>query len=490
MSVSRSNHKTAKSSGPTKTSPAASASECKANGRMSIVPGPTYGEMRDPRQIDSSVTRRARRALTENELDPVNLFNIHWYDQSGHVRYIVLPRELTGVNANILVLIGSGFPSGSHKVGPAYSTLIEGEIKGEIRPGEKTILGPSTGNFGIGTAYVSTLKGYRAIIIMPDSMSFERYERIRKYGGMLELTPGTESDVILTLEKTYELKKDPDNYTLAQFELLPNYRFHRYVTGAACLAAAREVGDGRIACFVSAPGSAGTLAAGDEIKSVFNDCSVVAMEPRQCATLYDNLRGQHRIEGIGDKMVTLIHNVLTTDYVCLVHDDDCLVGLKLLQDGARILERSFGVSAKVARSLVGIFGISGIGNILASIKMARYLDLSARETVVTVATDGFDRYPSVMVDLGKRMGRLGDGAIDDRLLARWGKDAFHGADAEEILDVRGSAQKDRLYKQKAQMWTRFGYSRAYLDQMKKMDFWEKEYKEIPAIDREIAALRG
>jgi len=98
---------------------------------------------------------------------------------------------------------------------------------------------------------------------------------------------------------------------------------------------------------------------------------------------------------------------------------------------------------------VGLFGISGVGNILASIKMAKYLDLSARETVVTVATDSFDRYPSVMADLGKRMGRLGDGAIDEKLMGRWAREVFHGIDTEEILDVRGSAQKERLYKQKA-----------------------------------------
>jgi len=86
---------------------------------------------------------------------------------------------------------------------------------------EHTILGPSTGNFGIGTAYVSKLLGFRAIVIMPDSMSKERYERIKRYGGELELTPGSESDVILTLEKTRELMKNPKNKALAQFELFP-----------------------------------------------------------------------------------------------------------------------------------------------------------------------------------------------------------------------------------------------------------------------------
>ncbi|MBI3892667.1 MAG: pyridoxal-phosphate dependent enzyme [Candidatus Wallbacteria bacterium] len=437
-----------------------------------------------------AVLRKAADAARRDELNPANLFNIHWRDPKGSkVRKLVLPPSLTGVKANVVVLVGRDFPSGSHKVGPAYSTLVEGEVKGEIRPGEKTVLGPSTGNFGIGTAYVSKLKGYKCVVIMPDGMSKERYERIRKYGGALDLTPGTESDVILTLERTYALKKNPKNYPLAQFELLPNYRFHRYVTGRSALEAAQDVGDGRIACFVSAPGSAGTLAAGDEIKSVFPDAAVAAVEPRECATLYSNLRGQHRIEGIGDKMVTLIHNLLTTDYVVLVHDDDCVMGVKLFHEAGHILTKVMGLDGKLVRALAGVFGVSGVCNVLGAIKMARQLDLGANQNVVTIATDGIDRYYSVVKELEERTGRIDDHSIDDRVLARWAREIFLGADTDEILDVRGAKQKKRLFDQKEEVWTQFGYGKTYLDTMKKQSFWDAEYALIPEMDREIAKLR-
>ena len=174
-------------------------------------------------------------------MDPINLFNITWRGPDRQIRHVVLPKELTGVAANIVVMVGRHFPSGSHKVGPAYSTLMEGELAGEIEPGVHTMIGPSTGNFGIGTAYVSRLKGYPAIVIMPEGMSEERYQRIRQYGGELDLTPGSESDVILVLERTEHYKKDPKNKVLAQFELLPNYRFHRYVTGRSALEAAQAL---------------------------------------------------------------------------------------------------------------------------------------------------------------------------------------------------------------------------------------------------------
>src|SRR5208282_4015984 len=214
-----------------------------------FVPGPTYAEMLDPVTLPAALRNKALAAAQGDELDPANLFNITWRGPDHSIRHVVMPKELTGVKANIVVLVAHFFPSGSHKVGPAYSTLMEGELAGEIEPGKSTTIGPSTGNFGIGVAYVSRLKGYPAIVIMPEGMSAERYQRIRHYGGQLDLTPGSESDVILVLERTQEYRKDPGNKVLAQFELLPNYRFHRYVTGRSALEAAKSYGNGRVAVF-------------------------------------------------------------------------------------------------------------------------------------------------------------------------------------------------------------------------------------------------
>jgi cysteine synthase len=422
------------------------------------VSGPTYDEMLHPAKTPPALRRDALAILGQDELNPIHLFNINWRDEFDRVRHVILPQSLTGVEANIIVMLGCHFPSGSHKVGPAYATLMEGELAGEIAPGRSTIIGPSTGNFGIGVAYIAKLKGYPSVVIMPEQMSAERYERIRKYGGKLDLTPGSESDVILVLERTEEYKKDPRNKVLAQFELLPNYRFHRHVTGGSALEAVAGHGNGRVAAFVAAPGSAGTLAAGDQIKARFPDAVVCALEPRECSTLYNNGRGTHRIEGIGDKMVTLIHNVLTTDYVALIHDGDCVRGLKAVQDGPW--------------GLAGLFGVSGICNILGSIKMAKHLGLGKDDNVVTIATDGFDRYPSVVATVS-------DGRAE----------IFNSADTSEILDVRSRPEKERLFRQKEEVWTKFNYSREYLERMKSPGFWDSEYARIPEIDEAWAARR-
>ena len=439
------------------------------------VPGPTYQEMLHPELLPPAGA---------DELDPINLFNITWRGPDSRIRHIVLPRELTGIAANIVVLIGRYFPSGSHKVGPAYATLMEGELAGEIQPGENTIIGPSTGNFGIGVAYISHLKGYPAIVIMPEQMSDERYQRIRQYGGQLDLTPGSESDVILVLQRTEHYKKDPRNKILAQFELLSNYRFHRYVTGRSALEAAAQYGNGRVAAFVSAPGSAGTLAAADEIKARYPECLVCALEPKECSTLYNNGRGTHRIEGIGDKMVTLIHNVLTTDYLALIHDDDCVMGLELLERRRSLVERLLGRPRGYLDSLAGMFGISTICNIVGAIRMARYLGLGPEDNVVTIATDGMDRYPSVLANLEKRRGPL-----DDAMLSASFEEIFRGGDVRDILDLRPPEQKQRLFGYKEQVWTGFGYSRPYLESMKSQSFWDAEFDKIHGIDEGLLAVR-
>jgi cysteine synthase len=468
---------------------------------LKYTPGPTYDEMENPARLPEAV-RRAALEARKNELNPFNLFNITWRNALNKPRYVVLPKELTGTRANIIVLTACSFPSGSHKVGPAYATMAEAEALGKVTH-DMTIIGPSTGNFGIGTAYISRLKGFKCIVVMPEEMSDERYERIRKYGGDLILTPGCESDVILVLERVVEFKHDPTKLVLGQFELMPNYRFHRYTTGRAALEAASAIGNGKVAAFVSAPGSAGTIAAADEIKAKYPDATVVAVEPKECSTLTNGGRGVHRIEGIGDKMVTLIHNVLNTDYVLAVHDYDTVKGLYVFHHlGAEGLSQLVGAKLTGRRPNEDLchscecskeafdfyqkcFGISSICNIMGAIRTAHFLGLGDEDNVVTVATDGFDRYPSVMQDLEQMIGRPIDGA----LMAQWFEQIFRTWNHADFLDVRSREQKDRLFRMKEETWLCFEYTKEYLDKMKSQAFWDEEYALIPKMNEVIAELR-
>ncbi len=444
--------------------------------------GPNYAEMFNPQTLPSDVLK-AVHVAKEDEFDPLNLFNITWRKADGTINKIVIPKAFTGVDANIVVLLGKDYPSGSHKVGPAYSTLIEGLVDGDIEPGKHKILGPSTGNFGIGVSYVCHLLNFDATVIMPDNMSKERYERIKAYGANLTLTPGTESDVILTLQKTHEMAQDPLNYSLAQFELLPNYRFHRHVTGQSIVEAVAGIGNGRVASFVSAPGSAGTLAAGDHLKTTYPEVKITAVEPYECATLTNKGKGQHRIEGIGDKMCTLIHNVLNTDFITLIKDEHAVRILKIWRDAHDVLEAQ-GIPKTFLETYRDAFGVSGFCNILGAIKMAKHLKLGPSDNIVTIATDGFDRYDSVIEAMKDRYLEL-----EPFVFKRWYQDIVKDMSTQHILDTRHQEEKDRLFKQKEDDWLPFGYDKTYLEHMKNPAFWEKEYQKVHHYNEKIIQKR-
>ena len=369
-----------------------------------MITGPTFEEMLHPHKIAAATRAKALAARSADPLDPINLFNITWRDASDKIYHVVLPKSLTGVDAEIVVIYGKEFPSGSHKVGAAYSVLLELELFGEVDPKVHTLVWPSTGNYGIGGAWVGGRMGCQSIVVLPEGMSRERFERIQSYGATINKTTGSESNVKEIYDETHRLTaSDPNIRILNQFEVMGNYRFHYHVTGNTIveLAAdlqARGIGNGKVAAYVSAMGSAGTIAAGDRLKQVWPDHKIVGLEPIQCPTLYNNGYGTHDIQGIGDKHVTWIYNVLNMDALMCIDDMECKKGLQVFaESGARetLVER-YGVEPELVEQLGGLFGISGICNILGAIKTAKYYNLGAGETVVTVATDALDRYHSVM----------------------------------------------------------------------------------------------
>jgi cysteine synthase len=446
--------------------------------------GPTFAEMRDPSRLPASVRQRALKAIEESPLDPVNLFNITWKDERNRVRHLVLPDALTGVSAKIVVLLGRFYPTGSHKVGPGYSVLVEKQLQG-LAPGNQTAVFPSTGNFGIGGAWVGPRMGYRSLVVLPEDMSKERFEKIRSYGAEVIATPGCESNVKEIYDKVNELAKDRKNKILNQFAEFGNYRFHYGVTGEACLALAqdlqmRKVGNGKIAAFVSAMGSAGTIAAGDRIKQTHPGCAIVALEPIQCPTLYNVGFGGHRIEGIGDKHVTWIHNVHNTDYLMCIDDLACLEGLSVVQEGTEWL----GAEVAEAKGLRDAFGVSGICNILGAIKTAKTLGLGSQDVIITVATDGFDRYPSVLEKLRKETGPV----TRDAVLTRLGR--FHHATTDWVLEGSRSV-RERWHNQKYFTWVeQQGKTVDELRSLSDPATWTAEQAKIEEIDRKLVQARG
>jgi cysteine synthase len=450
-----------------------------------VIYGPTFAEMRDPSLLPGSLREQAR-AARERPLDPLNLFNISWKADSwkadGAVPYTVLPEAFTGVPAPIVVLCARGFPTGSHKVGPAYSVLVEKQIEGICQPERDTLVFPSTGNFGIGGAWVGPRMGYRSLVVLPEEMSAERFEKIRGFGADVIATPGSESNVKEIYDKVRELRAHPENRILNQFEEFGNYRFHFSCTASAALEAAAAARL-EVAAFVSAMGSAGTIAAGEGIKRTFGKSVTVAVEPIQCPTLYNAGFGAHRVEGIGDKHVTWVHNVWATDLLVCVDDQECLESLQLVQEGTDVLA-SEGIDPTLARSWVDLFGISSLCNILAAIRAARHYKFGARQAVVTVATDGFDRYPSVLRRLDAQQGPMTRDSARQRLeRLRRGSITW--------LQEGTPENRRRWHNQKYFTWVeQQGRTVAELRAQEDPAYWAAQQERIPDLDRRILERRS
>ncbi len=210
-----------------------------------------------------------------------------------------------------------------------------------------------------------------------------------------------------------ELERDPANVVLNQFCEFGNHLAHRLATAARSRRCAGAHPDQRVRAFVSASGSAGTLAAGDTLKERFGSLTV-AVEALECPTLLRNGFGEHNIQGIGDKHIPYIHNVMSTDIVTAVSDrsTDALDVLFNTPEGQRELARR-GVPDDVIASLPNL-GLSSICNLVASIKVAKRLGLGAGDLVATVATDGSAMYGS---ERAKTMARMWPDGFDDRAAA-------------------------------------------------------------------------
>jgi len=458
-----------------------------------VITGPTFEEMLHPDTIAPDVRARALAAKANDPLDPINLFNINWRSADDEIEYVVLPKALTGVDANIVMLYARNFPSGSHKVGAAYSVLLEKVIFGEIDPKVHTLVWPSTGNYGIGGAWVGGRMGVDSIVVLPEGMSRERFEQIESYGARIIRTTGTESNVKEIYDETHRLRaSDPNIRILNQFEQMGNYRFHYHVTGNTIIELLDQlqgqgIGNGKAAAFVWAMGSGGTNAAADRLKQVYPDCKHVALEPIQCPTLFKNGYGAHEIQGIGDKHVTWIHHTRNVDALMCIDDMSCLRGLQLLSEpiGRETLVKRYDADEALVERLGSLFGISSICHILGAIKTAKYYGYGADDVIVTAATDSLDRYHS---EMDKLRGR--EGALDEARAVGHIEGIFHAQKTDWVQDGT-QLNHERWHNLKYYTWVeQQGKTVEELDAQRDPAWWEAHQTRVAEIDERLKEVRG
>jgi cysteine synthase len=461
--------------------------------KKNLVVGPTFAEMLDPSKITPETRAKALKAKLEDPLDPINLFNITWKNEENNIYHMVLPKELTGIEAPVVVLYSKDFPTGSHKVGASYASLVDLELLGDVDPTVHSLVWPSTGNYGIGGAWVGCRMNFDSIVILPELMSQERFDKVRGFGARLILTPGCESNVKEIYDKCHELRaSDPKVRVLNQFEVWGNYRFHYYVTGNTIVELADElkkkgVGNGRIAAYVSAMGSGGTIAAGDRLKQEWHDHKIVGLEPVQCPTIFNNGYGGHDIQGIGDKHVTWIHNVMNMDAIMCVDDIESKKGLQLLTEapGWKIMKERYGVPEESIKKMSRIFGISGVCNVLGAIKTAKYYGFGKDDVVVTILTDAIDRYHTVMDQMNESYGKMDEMEAAVRLVS-----LFHNQKTDWVSEQSREA-RERWHNLKYYTWVeQQGKTVKELNEQRDQAYWAKKQDHVKEVDEMILEVRN
>lgn len=456
---------------------------------------PTWSELADPGEIEPE-TMPLLANVDPDSPDAANLWRTHWFnspdqrmliDMPGH---IVLPPELTGVQAPIVVLLGSRFPMiGSHKVLAAYACLVPRLVTGQFDPSNDRAVWPSTGNYCRGGVAISRILGCRGVAVLPAGMSRERFDWLQQWvadSRDIIRTPGTESNVKEIYDKCGELSRDKQNIILNQFSEFANYLIHYHCTAHAFDRVFHHLKwdhkKYRLAAFVSATGSAGTIAAGDRLKKL-HATKIAAVEAAECATMLRNGYGEHNIQGIGDKHIPLIHNVMNTDVVIAVSDaaSDSLNLLFRSEVGRRYLTGRRKIDPALVRQFDDI-GISGLANVVAAIKLAKHLDYGPNDVVMTVATDSAALYRS---ESESYVARRYPNGFDEVNAGEIFSRHLEAASDEGVLELRHIDRK-RIFNLGYYTWVeQQGVSVEDFDRRKSQDFWQDLVGSIPIWDRLI-----
>ncbi|MCY3877890.1 MAG: pyridoxal-phosphate dependent enzyme [Rhodobacteraceae bacterium] len=460
---------------------------------------PRIGELADPAK------RLAQKSADIANADPDgpdarNLYRLHWHNGTDRrsladvPAHIVLPEALTGVSARIVVALGDRFPMiRAHKVLAAYGCLLPHLLSGALDVTRHRVVWPSTGNYCRGGVAIGRLLGCRSAAVLPEGMSQERFDWLESWiadPDEIIRTPGTESNVKEIYDACHLLAEEPGNLILNQFAECGNYVTHRSVTGPALQRVFEHLdvnGGLRPRAVVAAAGSAGTLAAADHLKAAL-DTDTGVVEAVECPTLLYAGYGEHNIQGIGDKHVSLIHNVMASDFIIGV-SDRASDGLNLLFNtavGRRYLSDRKGVGQELIAGL-GSLGLSSIANVIGAIKYARYMQLDENDAVLTVATDGADMYRTEMNRTGRD--RFGGEFSEVTAAETYGRYIL-GAAIDHVQELN-RFDRERIFNLGYFTWVeQQGISLADFDRRRSQAFWNGLSDLVPVWDDMIDRFNG
>jgi cysteine synthase len=381
---------------------------------------------------------------------------LNWRKPSGEISRIILPSQITGTKANIIILSPEHFPTASSYDGAAYFNLrhlIENKkIKGN------TVEVCALDSAIVSYAWAASLMGLKCVIRIPQMVYPYWIKKAEDFGAKIEF----EGVKALDVTRIIDSNKKKENF-VSEFQSSVSYSYHAHVTGKAISKAVEGIGNNKMVILSYPASSGGITGAASVAKNNFPYSKTIVVEPEACSTFYNNKKGIHRLYGTGYGFIPYVHNIMATDYVMPVDEEEAIKTLKCIEDFGTKMASEFKIETKAVKPLVQKFGISTVACIMSAINLAQQLHLGNDDNVVVIGEDTAVPYKEV----------LKSELIEDIEVKSIIDEAFIKHKFRPVVDVTGQRQRERLFKKKNDFWIRRGIADSVMENMRKKEYWEK-----------------
>ena len=377
---------------------------------------------------------------------------LNWRKTNGEINRVVLPKNMIGTKANIVVLVSDNFPTGSCNDGAAYFNL-----KNIYENKKQTSVEVCAFDSAIASyAWAANQLGIKCTIKVPQMSHQYWIKKAKDFGAKIEFEGVKNTDAA----RIIDLNKKKQNF-VSQFQSFSGYEYHQAVTGNAIEKAVDGIGDSKVS-LLAYPSSSGALTgAAIYSKKKFPYSKNILVEPSESSTFYDNKKGTHKIYGMGYGFIPYIHNIYATDYVMLADEEEVIKTLKCIEDFSNKIASEFNIESKTIKAITQKFGLSTLASIICSINMAQQLRFNDQDNIVIISEDTSAPYKDL----------LKEEHIQDIDTKHTIEEALIKQKFRLFMDVTGQRQRERLFKKKTDFWMRRGSDENMLNKMRDKDYW-------------------